>query len=61
MIGDEPAYPKYFGKEHKLVTSYSSAKFSAFTIGRNEYFPFPRDTKTANPDLMDVRGWEDFN
>lgn len=61
MIGDTPAYPKYFQKEHKLVTSYSSAKFNAFTIGRNEYLPFPRDTKIANPDLMDVRGWEDYD
>lgn len=57
--GDEPAYPKYYGKEHKLVTTYSSAKFNVFTIGLNEYFPFPRDTKTANPELWDVRGWAD--
>lgn len=61
MDGDMPAYPKYFGKEHHLMTEYSSAKFNAFTIGRNEYFPFPRDTKVANPELVDVLGWADYN
>ena len=55
-----PAYPKYYQKEHHLVTTYSSAVFNAFTIGRNEYFPFPRDVKAANPYLEDVLGWSDY-
>jgi SusD family. len=55
-----PAYPQYYGKEHHLVESYSQAKFNAFTIGRHEYLPFPRDVKIANPNLTDVRGWEDY-
>lgn len=58
--GDDPAYPKYYGKEHHLITEYSSAKFNAFTIGRNEYLPFPRDVKVANPDLEDVLGWANY-
>ena len=56
----DPVYPNYYEKEHHLVTTYSRAVFNAFTIGRNEYFPFPRDTKTANPFLEDVLGWADY-
>ena len=58
--GDDPAYPKYYGKEHHLITEYTSANFKAFTIGRSEYLPFPRDTKIANPDLEDVLGWANY-
>ena len=55
-----PAYPKYYQKEHHLVTTYSKAVFNSFTIGRNEYFPFPRDVKAANPFMEDVLGWSDY-
>lgn len=60
-IEGAPAYPKYYQKEHHLVTTYSRAVFNAFTIGRNEYLPFPRDTKTANPYLEDVLGWAGYS
>lgn len=61
MDGDEPADPRYYGREHHLVETYSKAKSNPFTIGRNEYFPFPHDAMVANPDLMNVRGWEDYD
>ena len=43
--------------EHRLYTKPCALKFNAFKVGKNEYFPFPRDFKTANPNLHDVLGW----
>ena len=46
-----------FQKEHKLYTTYTSVDHEDFVVGKHEYLPFPRDYKTANPNLHDVLGW----
>ena len=43
--------------EHRLYTEKCVLKFNDFAVGKNEYFPFPRDYKAANPNLHDVLGW----
>lgn len=43
--------------EHKLSVSYVKADYNDFVVGKHEYLPFPRDVKTANPELKDVLGW----
>ena len=53
-------YDAFFTKgeaEHRLYTEPCSLKFNDFVVGKNEYFPFPRDYKNANPNLHDVLGW----
>jgi len=47
--------------EHELYTTYSVAHYNKFETGKHEYFPFPRDVKTANPELKDVLGWAYLN
>ncbi len=48
-----------YQKEHKLIVSYpGDIKYNAFEVGKHEYFPFPLDFKTANPQLHDVLGWQ---
>ena len=54
-------YDAYFADkeaEHRLYVKYqnSPSKFQ-FEVGKHEYFPFPRDFKTVNPNLKDVNGW----
>ena len=45
-------------KEHKLYTTYSSVPGNSdFQVGKNEYFPFPRDFMNMNPALVNVGGW----
>ncbi len=44
--------------EHKLSVKYVKAIHSPFEVGKHEYFPFPRDIKTGNPNLQDVLGWK---
>jgi len=46
-----------FKKEHKLFTQPATVKFNKFE-DKYKYFPFPRDVKTANPNLKDVLGWK---
>ncbi len=46
-----------YQKEHKLYSTYSSANFNDFVVGKNEYFPFPRDVMSANANLHQVLGW----
>ena len=47
-----------YGKEHKLFVTHDPVPGkSDFIVGRHEYMPFPRDVKTANPNLHDVGGW----
>ena len=43
--------------EHRLYTEKCVLKYNDFVIGKHEYLPFPRDYKTANPNLHDVLGW----
>ena len=52
-----------FGKYHKFYTTHSAVPNGGgvFKVGKNEYLPFPRDVKTANPNLKDVLGWESNN
>lgn len=45
-----------YQKEHKLFTEPTTVKFNKFE-DKHMYFPFPRDVKTANPNLHDVGGW----
>ena len=47
--------------EHRLYVEHTRANYQKFQTGRHEYFPFPRDLKTANPELKDVLGWEFLN
>ena len=42
--------------EHRLYTEPCALKFNAFS-DKYKYLPFPRDYKTANPNLHDVLGW----
>ena len=42
--------------EHRLYTEHCDLKFNAFS-DKYKYLPFPRDYKTANPNLHDVGGW----
>ena len=44
--------------EHKLSVKYVKAIYNPFEVGKHEYFPFPRDIKTGNPNLQDVLGWK---
>ena len=46
-----------YRKEHKLYTTYTTVDHEDFVVGKHEYLPFPRDFKTANPNLHDVLGW----
>ena len=51
-----------FEKYHKLYTTHESVPGNSdFVKGKHEYLPFPRDVKTANPNLKDVLGWEFLN
>ena len=44
--------------EETVVIGYGVQRKSDLTgAGKNEYFPFPRDYKNANPNLHDVLGW----
>ena len=44
--------------EHRLYVEYSSVPGNSdFVVGKHEYFPFPRDYKNVNPNLVDVFGW----
>ena len=53
-----PGYEQYKDKEHKLYTTYSSVPGNSdFQVGKNEYFPFPRDFMNMNPALVNVGGW----
>ena len=45
-----------YQKEHKFFTEVTPVKFNKFE-DKYKYFPFPRDYKTANPNLHDVLGW----
>ena len=58
-------YDEFFTKEgateHKLYTTYSVAHYNKFTVGKNEYLPFPYDVKNGNPNLEDVLGWSYLN
>lgn len=45
-----------YQKEHKLFTEPTTVKFNKFE-DKYMYFPFPRQVKTANPNLHDVGGW----
>lgn len=45
-----------YQKEHKFFTELTPVKFNKFE-DKYMYFPFPRDVKTANPNLHDVGGW----
>ena len=58
-------YDEFFTKdgatEHKLYTTYSVAHYNKFTVGKNEYLPFPYDVKNGNPNLQDVLGWASLN
>lgn len=57
-------YDEFFTKdapEHKLYTTYSVAHYNKFTVGKNEYLPFPYDVKNGNPNLQDVLGWAYLN
>lgn len=45
---------------HELAVTYTKAIFNPFE-SKYEYFPFPRDIKTGNPNLQDVRGWSENN
>ena len=45
--------------EHRVYTEYSSVPgHHEFVVGKNEYFPFPRDYMVVNPNLKNVLGWE---
>ncbi len=46
-----------YQKEHSLYVTYSSVDYNDFEVGKNEYFPFPLDVKTANPNIYDSFGW----
>ena len=51
-----------YHKYHKLYVTHSSVpKGGVFTVGKNEYLPFPRDVKTSNKNLSDVGGWSYLN
>lgn len=47
--------------EHRLYNTYTSAHFNKFETNKQEYLPFPRDYKIANPELKDVLGWAYLN
>ncbi len=48
-----------FGKEHKLYTEPAGdIIYNEFQVGKHEYFPFPLDFRTANPNLHNVLGWQ---
>lgn len=54
FIEGKPGYQK----EHKLYTTYDGVPGGAdFVVGKHEYFPFPRDFMTVNPNLKNVLGW----
>lgn len=42
---------------HRLEVTYTRADYKDFEKGKHEYLPFPRDVKTANPEIKDVLGW----
>ena len=56
---DMPGYNKY----HKFYVTHDAVPRGGgvFTVGKNEYLPFPRDVKTANKNLFDVGGWAYLN
>lgn len=44
--------------EHRLYVKYTDVKKDCkFVVGKNEYFPFPRDYTVANPNLHQLGGW----
>ena len=52
-------YDAFFTKgesEHRLYTEYQSLK-AGFVVGKHEYYPFPHDFMTVNPNLKNVGGW----
>lgn len=47
-----------YKKYHKFYTTHDAVPgISKFVVGKHEYLPFPRDSKQANKNLHDVRGW----
>ena len=48
-----------FQKEHKIYVEYMNAPQDfEFVTGKHEYFTFPYEYKTVNPNLQDVNGWK---
>jgi len=47
--------------KHRLYNTYTVAHYNNFETNKQEYLPFPRDVKVANPELKDVLGWAYLN
>ena len=46
-----------YGKEHKLFTKDTPIHEAVFVVNKHEYFPYPYEYTTINPNLQNTLGW----